>query len=69
MLNSIFLKILNREAAAPRSAAGEIIDRLGLREGLAIADVGSGGGFFTVKFARRVGETGRVYAIETSRGI
>ncbi|MEW6186435.1 MAG: class I SAM-dependent methyltransferase [Thermodesulfobacteriota bacterium] len=64
MLTSLFLKTLNREAAAPRSKAGEILNRLPLREGGTVADLGSGGGYFTLAFAGKVGEKGKVYAID-----
>jgi cyclopropane fatty-acyl-phospholipid synthase-like methyltransferase len=39
---------------------------LGLQPGSTIADVGAGGGDYTVKLAREVGEAGRVYAVDIS---
>jgi predicted methyltransferase len=39
-----------------------IMDALGIAEGDRVADVGAGGGWFTVRLARRVGPHGRVYA-------
>ncbi|RLB36821.1 MAG: methyltransferase type 11 [Deltaproteobacteria bacterium] len=65
MLTSFFLKLLNREAASPKKESERIIECLGIKEGYRIADIGSGGGYFTLKFARKVGETGRVYAVDT----
>ena len=41
------------------------IGSLQLQEGYAIADIGSGGGYFTLEFAKKVGRTGRVYAVDT----
>ena len=41
---------------------GRIMDALGIGDGSAVADVGAGGGWFTVRLARRVGPNGRVYA-------
>jgi predicted methyltransferase len=38
------------------------MDALGLHAGSAVADVGCGEGYFTFKFAARVGPTGKVYA-------
>lgn len=64
MLDSFFLRMLNREASAPGSGADKIIDALGVKEGEVIADLGSGGGYFSCEFARRVGKTGRVYAVD-----
>ena len=31
-----------------------------------VADIGAGSGYFTLRFARAVGETGRVYAVDIS---
>jgi len=39
-----------------------IMDALGIADGSKVADVGAGGGWFTVRLARRVGPNGRVYA-------
>ena len=39
-----------------------IMDALGIHEGSIVADLGAGGGWFTVRLARRVGPNGRVYA-------
>ncbi|SFM60628.1 class I SAM-dependent methyltransferase [Thermodesulforhabdus norvegica] len=62
MLTKWFLKMLNREAAS--QDAQKIIQVLRIREGDIIADIGSGGGYFTLEFAKRVGNTGRVYAVD-----
>ena len=42
------------------------LEKVGLREGMRVADVGSGPGYFTFKFSEIVGENGRVYASETN---
>ena len=41
-----------------------VMDVLGIREGVSVADIGAGSGWFTVRAARRVGQTGKVYAVE-----
>ena len=38
------------------------MDRLGISDGSKVADIGAGGGWFTVRLARRVGPNGVVYA-------
>jgi ubiquinone/menaquinone biosynthesis C-methylase UbiE len=38
------------------------MDALGIADGAAVADLGAGGGWFTIRLARRVGPNGRVYA-------
>jgi ubiquinone/menaquinone biosynthesis C-methylase UbiE len=40
----------------------KLMDAIGLREGMTIADIGAGRGRMTVFFSLRVGETGKVYA-------
>jgi ubiquinone/menaquinone biosynthesis C-methylase UbiE len=39
-----------------------VMDALGIADGFRVADVGAGGGWFTIRLARRVGPHGRVYA-------
>ncbi len=48
-----------------RDRAGEaerVMNLLGVRRGLDVADIGAGGGYYTVRVARRVGPKGHVYA-------
>ena len=40
----------------------QIMDALRIGDGSVVADLGAGGGWFTVRLARRVGPNGRVYA-------
>jgi ubiquinone/menaquinone biosynthesis C-methylase UbiE len=49
-----------REAAE----AERLAELAGVRDGQVVADIGAGGGRFAEALARRVGETGRVYASE-----
>ncbi len=44
----------------------EVVNALHLKAGEVIADLGAGSGYFTVRLARPVGETGRVYAVDVS---
>ena len=39
-----------------------IMDALGVADGATVADLGAGGGWFTIRLARRVGPNGLVYA-------
>jgi protein-L-isoaspartate O-methyltransferase len=45
----------------------KIMDALGIGEGSVVADLGVGGGWFTVRLAHRVGPNGRVYAEDVQR--
>lgn len=42
--------------------AERVMDRLGIRPGTRVADVGAGEGYYTVRVARRLGVEGTVYA-------
>lgn len=42
----------------------QVMDALGIADGSHVADLGAGGGWFTVRLARRVGPNGVVYAAD-----
>lgn len=44
-----------------------IMDALAIADGARVADIGAGGGWFTVRLARRVGPNGRVFAEDIQR--
>jgi ubiquinone/menaquinone biosynthesis C-methylase UbiE len=39
-----------------------VMDALGIADGAHVADIGAGGGWFTIRLAKRVGPNGKVYA-------
>jgi SAM-dependent methyltransferase len=41
-----------------------VMDILGIKEGIHVADIGAGSGWFAVRAAKRVGNTGIVYAVD-----
>jgi ubiquinone/menaquinone biosynthesis C-methylase UbiE len=43
------------------------MDHLGISEGSRVADIGAGGGWFTIRLAHRVGPNGVVYAEDIQR--
>jgi ubiquinone/menaquinone biosynthesis C-methylase UbiE len=45
-----------------RGEAERVMDRLGVRPGLRVADVGAGAGYYTVRLARRLGPSATIYA-------
>jgi len=59
-------KMFNRKASRKQSRADEILKTLDIQSGQTIADIGSGGGFFTFLFSHLVGDKGTVYAIDTN---
>jgi len=58
------LETEGREVYERRAA---IVDAVGLKPGMAVADVGAGTGLFTRLFAARVGPQGRVYAVDIAK--
>lgn len=46
-----------------------VVDRLALRPGMRVADVGAGTGYFSRRFARRVGAGGEVLALDLQPGL
>jgi predicted methyltransferase len=53
---------LDREERDIEEAPDRAIDALDIRPGMAVADIGAGSGYMTVRLARRVGPAGKVYA-------
>lgn len=43
----------------------QIMKALKLKEGQNIADIGSGGGYFSIRFAQSIGRSGKVFAVDT----
>lgn len=66
MLTEFSLKMLNRKASSPKNKSSAIIEHLNIQNGMIVGDIGSGGGYFTREFSRRVGEEGQVYAIDVN---
>jgi len=65
-MKSFKAKMFNRKAADSRNKPDQIIEAIGLKLGQSIADIGAGGGYFTLRFAEIVGERGKVYAVDTN---
>lgn len=42
----------------------QVIDLLGIKPGMTVADLGAGNGYFSFEFAQAVGSQGKVYAVE-----
>ena len=66
MFDGIRARMFNRVASHRISQPDRGVASLGLRNGDVVADLGSGGGFFALRFARDVGPDGKVYAIDVN---
>lgn len=59
-----FIRRFESESRDIYVAREKIVDAVGLRPGMAVADIGAGTGLFTWRFAEQVGPKGTVYAVE-----
>jgi len=59
-------KMFNKKASDPKSKPDQILETLALQPGQNIADIGAGGGYFSLRFADAVGREGQVYAVDTN---
>ena len=60
-------KMFNKYASDSESKPDEIIKSLDIKKGITIADLGSGGGYFTLRLAKSTGEMGKVYAVDVDQ--
>ena len=58
-------KMFNRKASHPKNKSDQVMDALALQPGQRVADIGVGGGYFSLRFAELVGDEGEVYAVDT----
>ena len=52
----------NEEARDRLNEAEAVMNRAGIKQGMTVADIGAGEGYYTIRLATRVGKTGRVLA-------
>lgn len=60
-------KMFNKKASNPKSKPDKILEAIALKPGQNIADIGSGGGYFSLRFAKIVGQEGKVYAVDANQ--
>jgi arsenite methyltransferase len=61
-------RMFNKKASDPRNKPDLILDNLDLQTGNIVADIGSGGGYFSLRFAETLGKKGMVFAVDTNSG-
>ncbi len=64
LLSEIWAVMLNNRA---KKDSQKVLDLLDIHAGDTIADIGSGGGYFTFELAKRTGQNGKVYAADTNK--
>lgn len=61
------LLLFNNPRREDWEKTSRILEALALKPGQTVADIGSGPGYYSFMFSRRVGPEGRVYAVETNK--
>ncbi|MDQ3322483.1 MAG: methyltransferase domain-containing protein [Acidobacteriota bacterium] len=61
------LSIFDAAERAKNLQIDRVMDILKITEGKSVADIGAGSGWFTTRAAKRVGERGKVFAVEINR--
>lgn len=64
VFNPLFLFYLDARSRDAWQKPEQVLDALGLAPDAVVADVGAGSGYFTERFARRLGKDGLVYATD-----
>lgn len=67
-LDNLKAKMFNKKASDPKNKPDQILETLALQPGQNVADIGAGGGYFSLRFANSVGKKGLVYAVDTNPG-
>ena len=64
IFNPVYRGFLDSTRRDAWQQPNRVIDSLSIRSGLVVADIGAGTGYFTWRFAERVGSAGLVYATD-----
>jgi ubiquinone/menaquinone biosynthesis C-methylase UbiE len=67
MMENKKAETLNSKAAREESKAKEVVAALRLKKGMRVADIGSGGGYFSLLLAEAVGAKGKVFMVDTNQ--
>jgi arsenite methyltransferase len=59
-----YIESLERPERDQYQKPSQVVEALGLKRGMAVADLGAGSGYFTRRFAEAVTENGKVYAVD-----
>jgi ubiquinone/menaquinone biosynthesis C-methylase UbiE len=64
-----WIEVLERPARIEGLMVDEVVSRMQLKPGMVVADVGAGSGVFIGPFAKAVGSSGKVYAVDIEQGL
>ncbi len=62
-----YLEQLDRPERDQYQKPEQVVEALGLKAGMAVADLGAGSGYFTRRFVKAVTGTGKVYAVDVEQ--
>jgi ubiquinone/menaquinone biosynthesis C-methylase UbiE len=62
-----YIEQLDRPERDQYQKPDQVVEALGLKAGMSVADLGAGSGYFTRRFVRAVTEKGKVYAIDVEQ--
>ncbi|MBW9172757.1 class I SAM-dependent methyltransferase [Clostridium estertheticum] len=65
-MNSTSIRAVMLNIRAKKDSS-QVIKSLEIKKGNTIADIGSGGGYFTFKFSKIIGTDGKVFAVDTNQ--
>ncbi len=66
-MNNFTAERFNKKASDQKSQPDKIVKSLALQPGHYVADLGTGGGYFSMRFAEAVGDRGKVYAVDINQ--
>lgn len=64
--NAAYIKALEDPKRDAYQKPHEVMEALAIKEGEVVADIGAGSGYFTMRLAKHVGPTGRLYAVDVN---
>jgi ubiquinone/menaquinone biosynthesis C-methylase UbiE len=62
-----YIDRMDKDSRQPTLKVDQVIAKLGLKPGDVVADIGSGGGSFSIPFAKAVAPSGVVYAVDIDK--
>jgi ubiquinone/menaquinone biosynthesis C-methylase UbiE len=65
-MRNLKAEMFNKKAFDPKNKPDEMLKALKLQRGQKVADIGAGGGYYSLRFAEVIGKNGLVFAVDTN---